>query len=194
MNIINLTDFIKIQYVEVVSIAEFASPSSILSLSCVSAGLRTVTITTEGVEVSTEDEDNLDNHEVEGDRKEKTVVKLYIVQPKSLQECSIIYDNPINTNKSLSVSIEDELTSPIAPSLLKTSPGGNIKTSPASAPPPASSSSPRLPTSSQLPGILPNISQDQLPPILPSIQDQLPAILPSMQCPDLAEAASKISL
>ena len=113
MNIINLTDFIKIQYVKVVSIAEFASPSSILSLSCVSAGLRTVTITTEGVEVSTEDEDNLDNHEVEGDRKEKTVVKLYIVQPKSLQECSIIYDNPINTNKSLSVSIEDELTSPL---------------------------------------------------------------------------------
>merc|ERR1712227_133129 len=54
---------------------------------------------------------------------------------------------------------------------------------------PASSSSPRLPilptggSSSQLPGMMPNISQDQLPPILPS-----------MQCPDLAEAASKISL
>ena len=44
--------------------------------------------TVEGVEVSGED-DMIENN----DKQEKTVVRLYFVQPKSLQECSIIYDD-----------------------------------------------------------------------------------------------------
>jgi hypothetical protein len=48
-------------------------------------GKRTVKQTVEGVEVSGE-EDMIENN----DKQEKTDVRLYFVQPKSLQECSII--------------------------------------------------------------------------------------------------------
>ena len=72
----------------VVSVAEFATPSLILSFGCVSAGKRMVKQTVEGVEVSGE-EDMFENN----DKQEKTVVRLYFVQPKSVQECSIIYDD-----------------------------------------------------------------------------------------------------
>jgi formaldehyde-activating enzyme involved in methanogenesis len=72
----------------VVSVAEFATPSPILSFGCLSAGKRMVKQTTEGVEVSVE-EDMIENN----DKREKTVVRLYFVQPNSLQECSIFYDN-----------------------------------------------------------------------------------------------------
>ena len=65
----------------VVSVGEFASPAGILSLSCEFSGLRMVKQTTEGVEVSTDSND-------EDDKKmEKTVVKLFIIHAKSLQEC-----------------------------------------------------------------------------------------------------------
>ena len=62
--------------------AELATPSPILSFGCVSAGKRIVKQTAEGVEVSVE-EDMIENN----DKQEKTVVRLYSVQPKSEQEC-----------------------------------------------------------------------------------------------------------
>jgi len=153
---------------EIVSVGEFASLASVLSLSCVSAGVKKVVMTTEGVEV-VDDTDAQDNHNDDYPTTEKTVVKLYFVQPKSLQECSIIYDNaPRKSRCSLSPNTsmlpdEDaplELPSDVSQTLsLPTIP------IPAVTPPaPASCSSPR----SQLP----------CPPSLP----------------DLAEAASKISL
>jgi len=137
----------------VVSVGEFASPAGILSLSCEFSGLRMVKQTTEGVEVSTDSND-------EDDKKmEKTVVKLFIIHAKSLQECSIIYDNaPASPG-----SQEPDLVPP--PPVLGDLSSSMIQASPdsvASAPPqsPPAASSPR-------------------PPIL---------------LPDLAAAASKISL
>ena len=152
---------------QVVSVGEFASPAAILSLSCVSSGLRMVKQTTDGVEVSTDS----DKEDEAGDKKmEKTVVKLYMIQPKSLQECSIIYDNAPASPGSLSVSMsEPDLVPPalgdISTPMIQTSPGSSVPV--ASAPPqsPPASSSPRPP----------------LPPMLTSL-------------PDLATAASKISL
>ena len=145
---------------EVVSVAEFASPTSILSLSCESAGVKTVKQTTEGLEVCEDDD--------EDEKTEKTVVKLYFVQPKSLQECCIIFDNAASSG-SLSVSlVSPDVSTPAkldqAPSLLKTSPATAPLKSPVASSAPASSTSPR----SQLP------------------------VLPPMA--GLAEAASKISL
>ena len=125
---------------EVVSVAEFASPASIMSLSCVSAGLRTVEQTTEGLEVSI-DTDNLEA----GDRRlEKTVVQLYFVQPKSLQECSIIYDNAASA-PSLSVSISEAAgdLKPLQPS----------PKSPAAAPELSSSPRSQLPPLPSMPGL-----------------------------------------
>jgi hypothetical protein len=89
-----LLDHFKIRYVSfktfiqdlkdgltmVVSVAEFATLSPILSFGCVSAGKRMVKQTAEGVEVSME-EYMIENN----DKQEKTVVRLYFVQPKSLQ-------------------------------------------------------------------------------------------------------------
>ena len=57
----------------VVSVAEFATPSHILSFGCVNAGKRIVKETAEGVEVSME-EDIIENND-----KQKTVVRLYFV-------------------------------------------------------------------------------------------------------------------
>ena len=59
----------------VVNVAEGATPSPILSFGCVSVGKRMVKQTSEGLE-----EDRIENN----DNQEKTVVRLYFVQPKSL--------------------------------------------------------------------------------------------------------------
>ena len=140
---------------QVVSVGEFASPASILSLSCVSAGLRSVKQTTEGVEVSTDPEDRTDNIEAGDKRMEKTVVRLYMIQPKSLQECSIIYDNAPANPGSLSVSMsEPDLSLPslgdISTPMIQTSPVVAASAPPQSLPP---SSSPR----SHLP-VLPDLA------------------------------------
>ena len=68
----------------VVSVAEFATPSPILSFGCVIVGKRMVKQTAEGLE-----EDRIENN----DNQEKTVVRLYFVQRKSLQKCSIINED-----------------------------------------------------------------------------------------------------
>ena len=137
---------------EILSVAEFACPTPILSLSCVSAGLRNVQMTTEGVEVA--DDETGDNlNEAAGDKKEKTVVKMYFVQPKSLQECSIIYDNATDNNRSLSVSMSDDM-SDIASLAIKTSPAPAAM-SPKTPGAPAGASSPRaqLPKLPSIPGL-----------------------------------------
>ena len=71
--------------------SEFASPAALLSFCCVSAGTKMVRLGPDGMSV----EEELENGDggVPGERREKTVVRLYLVQPKSLQECSIIYDD-----------------------------------------------------------------------------------------------------
>lgn len=145
---------------QVVSVSEFASPGPVLSLSCLSAGLKTVLQTSEGTEVLSED-----NKEDDGDQIEMTVVNLFYIVPRSLQECSIIYDNAASSS-SLNVSLSAEPVFPDLSSLVKTSPKLAELPCPSSPPPltPAGMSSPR----SQLP----------LPPSMPG----------------LAEAASKISL
>ena len=74
---------------QVVSVGKFASPASILSLSCVSARLRSVKKITERAEVSTDSEDRTDNIEAGVKRMEKMVVRLYMIQHESLVECSI---------------------------------------------------------------------------------------------------------
>ena len=157
---------------EVISVGEFASPTAVLSLSCESAGLRTVKQTTEGMEVVTEEED-LEDLEPE-EKTEKTVVKLFFVQPKSLQECYIIFDNAATGSLSVSLTSADVNTGAPAPVMeSQTSP----TTAPVSAPPPVltplKSPVPPAPMGSSSP-------RSQLP-LLPTI-------------PGLAEAASKISL
>ena len=102
---------------------------------------------------------------------EKTVVRMFIVQPKSMQECSVIYDNADNALSDR--SMERSLSPPLLDLLV----GAGVAPS-SSLPTPASplgQSSPRpaLPSPSGLP----------LPP---------PAMTTSVS--QLAEAASKISL
>ena len=123
----------------VVSVAEFATPSPFLSFSCLSAGKRTVKQTPEGLEVSVE-EDQIEIN----DRKDKTVVRLHIVQPKSLQECSIIYDDAVSS-PSLppppTVDPEDDsvdFSPPVMADLVQ-----DLQSPPRQKSPPVSHSSPR---------------------------------------------------
>jgi len=81
----------------VVSVSEFASPASFLSFCCVSAGRRQVRLAPDGMTV--EDEDGSDSGAT-GEKKDKTVVRVYLVQPKSLQECSIIFDDAARSASS----------------------------------------------------------------------------------------------
>jgi len=157
----------------VVSVAEFATPSPFLSFSCVSAGKRTVKQTTEGVEVSVE-EDMIDSN----DKRDKTVVRLYLVQPKSLQECSIIYDDaairPSHPQPTLAVESEGESVEDFSPPVM-----AEMESPPRQKSPPVSHSSPRYPDPAS-----------KFPP--PS---GLPLPPPTMtNVSQLAEAASKISL
>jgi len=148
---------------EVVSVAEFATPSAILTFHCVSGGKRMVKQSAEGVEVSMDD-DVVEN----SDMKEKTVIRLYYVQPKSLQECSIIYtDAAVTPSLPPPVTGEDN-------SIVSLSPLANLitKSSPRDGCSPVGHSSPRYPDPPSLP----------LPPPAMTTQHQL------------AEAASKISL
>jgi len=146
---------------EVVSVAEFATPSAILTFHCVSGGKRMVKMSAEGVEVSMDD-DVVEN----SDMKEKTVIRLYYVQPKSLQECSIIYSD---------AAISPALPSPVPAEdtcIVSISPLANPMKSPRDGCSPVGHSSPRYPDPPSLP----------LPPPAMTTQHQL------------AEAASKISL
>ena len=131
--------------------------------------------------------------------KERTVVRLYLVQPKSLQECSIIYEDSATTvgaalNLDHDISFQE-------PSLEQQELGTSILDDSA----PVSQSTPRIPSPAPvmpLAGLQP-LSDLSNPIALPSAPISLPApppaplILagPSLRPTDqLAEAASKISL
>ena len=62
---------------EVVTVSEFASPSPILTLSCLSAGTKTVVQTSEGTEVLSEE-----NKEDGEDQSEMTVISLAYITPR----------------------------------------------------------------------------------------------------------------
>ena len=82
MNSLGVSPYVNWMYSDlVVSVGGFTSPACILSLSCEFSGLRMVK---EGVEVSSDS-----NDEDDSDKKmERTVVKLFIIHAKSLQESS----------------------------------------------------------------------------------------------------------
>ena len=178
----------------VVSTSEFATPAPFLSFCCVSAGRRLVKQTTEGVQVEEEGEG------VQGGGKERTVVRLYLVQPKSLQECSIIYeDAAARVQPSLPLPSGEVDLSFQEPSSEAQELGQSILGSP-----PDCQSTPRtlasptvLPLAASLP--LPPISLTTHTVVLPSTASlPLPPISltsrPASNADQLAEAASKISL
>lgn len=121
--------------ITVVSVSEFATPSPFLSMSILEAGIRKRADdphTLSDVESDNEDGDQHDNDEEkdsdesdnemmdgsvhsarrsrgrgrpEGERREATSIKFLLVQPKSLQECRILYDDAftaINTDNIIS--------------------------------------------------------------------------------------------
>jgi len=151
---------------EVVSVAEFATPSSILTFHCVSGGKRMVKQNAEGVEISME-EDVVENN----DMKEKTVVRLFFVQPKSLQECSIIYSDAA-ISPPLPPASEDAV-SPPRMAELALSPHSS-HSSPRESCSPVGHSSPRYPDPPSLP----------LPPPTMTTQHQLAEAAISLLSPD----------
>jgi len=161
----------------VVSVSEFATPAPFLSFFCVSAGVRMVEQTTEGVHVSQDNNDAEDP----GSGFEKTVVNLYLVQPKSLQECSIIYEDAADLGIASKVEKElDEVPNPSESGLIhhmKEECDNQVK-------PiihPLSQSSPR--------GSSAGVGVPSLPLPPPSLTNR-----PNSNIEELAEAASKITL
>jgi enhancer of mRNA-decapping protein 4 len=163
---------------EVVSVAEFATPSSILTFHCVSGGKRMVKQNAEGVEISME-EDVVENN----DMKEKTVVRLFFVQPKSLQECSIIYSDAA-ISPPLPPASEDAVSPPLLAELAlspHSSPRGSCS--------PVGHSSPRYPDPPSLPLPPPTmttkhqlaeaaislLSPDQFKPLPPNVAESEPS-------------------
>ena len=76
--------------VKFVSVSEFATPSPLLSMAMLEAGIKKVT-DKHGTLDDSEDED-LDE-DLEAESKEATVINFLLVQPKSLQECRIVYED-----------------------------------------------------------------------------------------------------
>jgi len=178
----------------VVSTSEFATPAAFLSFCCVSAGRRLVKQTTEGVQVDGQEEEEVRSG------KERTVVRLYLVTPKSLQECSIIYEDaaavggleeaaevsfqePSSEEQELGVSVLglEEVLSPARPESHST-PRSTISpavapSAPLTLPPPPATLTLPTPTT---------------PPAPLALTTPLPR--PTSNVEQLAEAASKISL
>jgi len=178
----------------VVSTSEFATPAAFLSFCCVSAGRRLVKQTTEGVQVDGQEEEEVRSG------KERSVVRLYLVTPKSLQECSIIYEDaaavggleeaaevsyqePSAEEQELGVSVLglDDVLSPARPESHST-PRSTI--SPAIAP--------SAPLSMPLPPATLTLPTPTTPPAPLALTTPLPR--PTSNVEQLAEAASKISL
>jgi len=159
----------------IISVAEFATQSAFLSLSCVSAGIRMVKQTAEGVEVSV-DEDQIE----ESDKRNKTVVRLYFIQPKSLQECYIIYeDGKVRSSMPKNSDCDKGEVSDFVKPMLGDLSSTGLESPTGKTPPPLGQSSPRYadPLSSGI----------SLP--MPIIGAHL-----ASNVNQLAEAASKISL
>ena len=202
----------------VISCSEFATPAPFISFCCNSAGTRLVKQTTEGVQVIKTPFFGLKkltkSYKVEGQEgdevssgKERTVVRLYLVQPKSLQECSIIYEDSATVGVALKL---DHDVSFQEPSLEQQELGTSMLATSLDDSAPASQSTPRIPSPTPampldlapLAGLQP--ASDLGNPItLPSAPISLPAPLPAplilagpplRPTDQLAEAASKISL
>ena len=186
---------------EVVAISEFASPSPILTLSCLSAGIKTVVQTSEGTEVLSEE-----NKEDGGEESEMTVIALTYITPRSLQKCSIIYE-AATSSSSLNVSLAAEPVFPPARMMTATSP----QVTPSSPPhlTPAGMSSPRaqLPLPPNMPSSMPGLAeaatkisllspeQFQSPPVAPPAVIKPEPVLtfsgnssPSREVADILEA------
>lgn len=96
--------------ISVVSVSEFATPSAFLSMAILEGGIKTVKETN----LETEDPNSAsDSDEDEAEResrnqavsKESTVIKFLLVQPKSLQECQIIFEDVQQTSVSTSFEV-----------------------------------------------------------------------------------------
>ena len=139
--------------------------------------------------------------------KERTVVRLYLVQPKSLQECSIIYEDSATVGAALSL---DHDISFQEPSLEQQELGVSLLASSLDDSAPASQSTPRIasPTPAMPLDLAPLAGLQPLSDMgnaitLPSAPLSLPAPPPAplilagpplRPTDQLAEAASKISL
>ena len=114
--------------VTIVSVSEFATPSPFLSMSILEAGIRKRADdphTLSDVESDDDDNDGNDNddekedesdeelldgsvHDVrrsrrgrsQGEKREATAIKFLLVQPKSLQECRILYDDAFSSSRA----------------------------------------------------------------------------------------------
>ena len=78
--------------VRFVSVSEFATPSPFLSMAMMEAGVRKV-----ADKLTLCEDDSDDDSDSEADpqttSREATVINFLLVQPKSLQECRIVYDD-----------------------------------------------------------------------------------------------------
>ena len=77
--------------VKFVSVSEFATPSPLLSMAMLEAGIKKVTDKHNTLDSDDEDEEDLDDLQAES--REATVINFLLVQPKSLQECRIVYED-----------------------------------------------------------------------------------------------------
>ena len=77
-----------------VSVSEFATPSPFLSMAMLEAGVKKVTDKhTVGEDDSDSDEDDEAVDDPQATSREATVINFFLVQPKSLQNCRIVYDD-----------------------------------------------------------------------------------------------------
>ena len=76
-----------------VSVSEFATPSPFLSMAMLEAGVRRVADKHTLGEDDDSDDDSEDEEIDQTTSREATVISFLLVQPKSLQECRIVYDD-----------------------------------------------------------------------------------------------------
>ena len=76
-----------------VSVSEFATPSPFISMAMLEAGVRKVADKHTLGEDDDSDDDSEDEEINQTTSKEATVISFLLVQPKSLQECRIVYDD-----------------------------------------------------------------------------------------------------
>ena len=104
IHILGLFSSQRLEKAAVVSVSEFATPSSFLSISVVDAGIQRVKDEHQNYEDSNRgseeeydilemEDEFINNKKLNKTEKEATVVELMIVQPKSLQHCRIVYDD-----------------------------------------------------------------------------------------------------
>ena len=73
--------------------SEFATPSPFLSMAMLEAGVRRVSEEKHTVGEDDSDDDSEDEEIDQTTSRDATVINFLLVQPKSLQECRIVYDD-----------------------------------------------------------------------------------------------------